>query len=98
RRSGARSSREPGIHTPGIRVQHPNFSTGSMDSAPTRRRVSRNDESPVAQAVGGALPLRDVVGDHAGRLHRRLAELGIAGNLALDALAFGMQQIAEAFE
>ena len=52
----------------------------------------------VAQSVGGALPLRDVVGDHARRLHRGLAELGIAGDLALNALAFGMQQVAQAFE
>src|SRR4051794_4739215 len=54
--------------------------------------------STVAQAVGGALPLRDVVGDHARRLHRGLAELGVAGDLALDALALGMQQVAQALE
>jgi hypothetical protein len=52
----------------------------------------------VAQSVCGALPLRDVVGDHAGRLHRGLAELRIAGNLALNALAFGMQEVAQALE
>jgi len=40
--------------------------------------------------------LRDVVGDHAGRLHRRLAELGIAGNLPLHALSLGVQQVAQA--
>ena len=56
------------------------------------------DGSAVAQAVGGPFPLIDVVGDHARRLHRGLAELGIAGNLALDALAFGMQQVAQAFQ
>src|ERR1043166_854383 len=49
---------------------------------------------PVAQAVGGALPLRDVFRDDAGRLHRGLAELGVAGDLALHALALGMQQVA----
>ena len=54
--------------------------------------------SAVAKPVGGTLPLRDVVGDHAGGLHRGLAELGIAGNLALDALAFGVQQVAQAFQ
>ncbi len=42
--------------------------------------------SPVAQAVRRAFPLRDVVGDHAGRLHGRLAELGVAGNLPLHPL------------
>src|SRR5947199_4980813 len=57
-----------------------------------------NECSPVAQAVGGALPLRDVLGDDAGRLHRGLAELGIAGDLALDALSFRMQQVAQAFQ
>ena len=40
----------------------------------------------------------DVVGDHAGRLHRGLAELGVARDLALDALAFGMEQVAQALE
>jgi len=54
--------------------------------------------SAIPQTVGGALPLRDVVGNHAGRLHRGLAELGIAGDLALDALAFGVQQVAQALE
>ena len=65
-----------------------------------RRRPSNEVtlKSAVAQAVGGAFPLRDVVGDHARRFHRGLAELGIAGDLALDALAFGMQQVAQAFE
>jgi len=50
------------------------------------------------EAVGGALPLVDVVGDHARRLHRGLAELGVAGDFALDALALGMQQVAQALE
>src|SRR5437660_8985425 len=63
-------------------------------SHPTARRLG----SPVAQAVGGAFPLRDVLGDDAGRLHRGLAELGVAGDLALDALALGMQQVAQAFQ
>ena len=61
-------------------------------------RIADVNGSAVAQAVGGAFPLRDVVGDHAGRFHRGLAELGVAGNLALDALAFGMQQVAQAFQ
>src|ERR1700681_2040241 len=54
--------------------------------------------SAVAKAVRGAFPLRHIIGDHARGLHGRLAELGIAGDLALDALAFGMQQVAQAFE
>src|ERR1700674_5480171 len=54
--------------------------------------------SAVAKAVRGAFPLRHIIGDHARGLHGRLAELGIAGDLALDALAFGMQQVAEALE
>src|SRR5213080_4112399 len=47
--------------------------------------------SAVAKPVGGAFPLRHIVGDHAGGFHRGLAELGIAGNLALNALTFGVQ-------
>ena len=54
--------------------------------------------SAVAKAVRGALPLRDIVGDHPGRFHRGLAELGIAGDFALDALTFGVQQVAQAFQ
>src|SRR5207237_7314069 len=66
----------------------------------TRRSVRflQRSRLAVAQTVSSALPLRDVVGDHARRLHRGLAELGIAGNLALDALAFGVKQVAQAFE
>jgi hypothetical protein len=52
----------------------------------------------VAKAVRGPLPLRHIVRNQAGRLHRGLAELGIARDLTLDALAFGMQQIAQAFK
>ena len=54
--------------------------------------------SAVAKAVGGAFPLRHIVGDHAGGLHGGLAELGVAGNLALDALAFGVQEVAQALQ
>src|SRR5262245_54086586 len=73
---------------------------GTFFSASTRkpplsgqgvRRRCNWRKSGVAKPVGGAFPLRDVVGDHAGGLHRGVAELGIAGNLALDALAFCMQ-------
>src|SRR6202035_422880 len=54
--------------------------------------------SAVAKAVGGAFTLRHIVGDHAGGLHGGLAELGVAGNLALYPLTFGVQQVAQAFE
>src|ERR1700676_822042 len=54
--------------------------------------------SAVAKAFGGAFPLRHIIGDHARGFHRGLAELGIAGDFALHALAFGMQQVAQAFE
>ena len=63
-----------------------------------RRRHPLSKNSAVAQAVGSALPLVDVVGDHARRLHCGLAELGVARDLALDTLAFGMQQVAQALE
>ena len=46
----------------------------------------------------GALPLRQVVGDHARRLHCGLAELCVAGEFALNALTFVMHQRAQAFE
>jgi len=63
-------------------------------------RLSRRggSESAVAKPVRGAFPLRHIVGDYAGGFHRGLAELGIAGDFALDALAFGMQQVAQAFQ
>lgn len=54
--------------------------------------------SAVAQSFRRTLPLRHVVGDHAGRFHRCLAELGVARDLALNALSFGMQEVAQAFE
>src|ERR1700730_4509579 len=60
-----------------------------------RRRLTRCGRSGVAQPVGGALPLLDVVGDHPRRLHRGLAQLRIAGNLALHALAFGVKHLAQ---
>jgi hypothetical protein len=66
-----------------------------------RRRPSgsgRTRKSAVAKAFGGAFPLRHVIGDHPRGFHRGLAELGIAGDFALYALAFGMQQVAQALE
>jgi hypothetical protein len=54
--------------------------------------------SAVAQTIGRAFPQRDIVCDHAGRLHRRLAELGITRNLALHTLPFGVEQLAEALQ
>src|SRR5436190_704399 len=54
--------------------------------------------SAVAEPVGGVLPLRDIVGDHPRRFHRGLAELRVARDFALNALAFGVQQVAQAFE
>src|SRR6476661_5304764 len=68
------------------------------NAAAIYRPVWQMRQSTIAQAVGGALPLLYIVGDHARGLHRGLAELGVAGNLALDALAFGMQQVAQALE
>src|SRR3981189_519471 len=63
-----------------------------------RRNLASNVGSAIAEAVRGAFPLRHIIGDHARGLHGGLAELGIAGNLALDALTFGMQQVAQALE
>ena len=54
--------------------------------------------SAIAKPVRSAFPLRDIVGDHARRFHGGLAELGIAGNLALHALTFGVEQVPQAFE
>src|SRR3981081_4304681 len=61
-------------------------------------KAGRKPRSAVAKAVGGAFPLRHIVGDHARGFHRGLAELGIAGNLALYPLTFGVQEVAQAFE
>lgn len=44
--------------------------------------------SVLARLGSRALPLRQIVGDHARRFHRGLSELGITGQLALDALTF----------
>ena len=52
----------------------------------------------VTKVVGRAFPLLYIVGDHARGFHRGLAELGVAGDLTLDALTFGMQEVAQAFE
>lgn len=66
---------------------------------PNGGRVNeRPAASAVTQAVRGAFPLRHIIGDHARGFHRRLAELGVTGNLALDALTFGVQQVAQAFQ
>jgi len=72
------------------------FGPGIDRPGPKRLVISK--KSAVAQAVRRALPLRDIVGDHAGRFHRRLAELGITRNLALNALPLGMQDIAQALK
>jgi len=52
----------------------------------------------LARFGSGSLPLRQIVGDHACRFHRGLAELGVAGEFALDALAFVVHQRAQSFE
>jgi hypothetical protein len=63
-----------------------------------RRLASFSLRSTAAQAFGRALPLRDVFRDDARGFHSVLAELGVAGNLALHALALGMQEVAQAFQ
>src|SRR6267378_2048916 len=86
-------------HTP--RIRKAVIESGPPPSGRERRRFFDDavaSRSAVAEAVGGAFPLRHIVGDHAGGFHRGLAELGIAGDLALNALTFGVQQIAHAFE
>src|SRR5216684_8957540 len=63
--------------------------SGPPPSGRERRRFFDEavaSRSAVAKPVGGAFPLRHIVGDHAGGFHRGLAELGIAGDLALNAL------------
>ena len=97
----------PRWRLPWSRLAAGKFKISSSQMKPPRSRIreaaagqvlTSRERSAVAQPVGGAFPLRDIVGDHAGGFHRGLAELGIAGNLALNALAFGMQQVAQAFE
>src|SRR5262249_4820455 len=48
-----------------------------------------------ARAVDRALPLRYALGDDLGRLHRRVAQLHVAGNLALDTVALAAQEVAQ---
>src|SRR6185369_15617120 len=43
-------------------------------------------------------PCLHAVGDDAGGMHRRLAELGIASDLALHTLALALQRVAQALE
>ena len=70
--------------------------------APERRRrhskPERSDDQLLRRPSAARFHCDHVVGDHARGFHRGLAELGIAGDLALHALAFGMQQVAQAFE
>ncbi len=70
--------------------------------APMRRTRQRHaavlNMRSVTKVVGRAFPLLYIVGDHARGFHRGLAELGVAGDLTLDALTFGMQEVAQAFE
>ena len=91
--AGARQVQRPGSFK-GDRGQNETAALRRTQAAAIECRIDQR--SAVAKTVGGAFPLRYVVGDHAGGFHRGLAELGIAGDLALDALAFGMQQVAQA--
>lgn len=71
----------------------------SYQSAPAACRIRlRAAASGVAHRFRRALPLRNVVRNHPGRFHRRLAELGIAGDFALHALAFVVKQFAQGFQ
>jgi hypothetical protein len=54
------------------------LASGREIDCPGPKQLVISEKSAVAQAVRRALPLRDIVGDHAGRFHRRLAELGIS--------------------
>ena len=47
--------------------------------------------SAITKPVGCIFPLRYIVGDQAGGLHRGVTELGIAGNFALYALTLSVQ-------
>src|SRR6185437_16483686 len=71
---------------------------GIRNAAAIYQSVWQIRQLTIAQAVGAALPLVHIVGDHARGLHRGLAELGVARDLALDTLAFGMEQVAQALE
>src|SRR5262245_57243693 len=58
-------------------------------------RPSPRSNSLGAGAVDGALPLRHAVGDDFGRFHRRVAQLHVAGDLALDAVALAAQEVTQ---
>ena len=76
----------------------PNSTCAAVSEKPWEAAVigRRNDRrSNIANVV---FPLRHGVGDHACGFHRGLAELGIAGDLALHALAFVVQKVAQGLE
>src|SRR5262249_16017243 len=58
-------------------------------------RPSPRSNSFAARAVDRALPLRHPVGDNLGRFHRRVAQLHVAGNLALHPVALAAQEVAQ---
>ncbi len=56
------------------------------------------DGSAVAKPVRCTLPLGNTVRHHTRRLHSGLAKLGVARDLPLDALTFGVEQFAQGFK
>src|ERR1700737_585783 len=74
---------------------------------PAATKASSRDEGTLAvphsnsfgaRAVDAALPLRHAVGDDPGRFHRRVAQVHVAGDLALDPVSFAAQEIAQPLE
>src|ERR1700686_1781639 len=65
--------------------------------APTRGAPTPNPAppSPPRALNPFCLPLGQAFGDDLGRLHRRLTQVGIFGDLALDPRTFALQQFAE---
>src|SRR5882762_7121429 len=82
----------------GSTTRRPNETAALPEGRRRQSKAESRSGSAVAKAVRGAFPLCYIVGDHARGFHRRLAELGIAGDFALHPLALGVQQVAQAFQ
>src|SRR5258705_8133232 len=65
----------------------------AVTGAPTDLRIAMLSAGAAQAAV--ALPVRKALGDDLGRLHRRLAQVRVFGDLALNARPFLMQQFAQ---
>src|SRR5450631_400846 len=88
-------------HAPTRSMLRSDFGPESKPPRPLERGGGEQNvkgRSAVALALGRAFPLRYILGDHARGLNGGLAEMGIARDFALHALALDMQPFTQALE